>query len=107
MIPGVRFYPTLLQPTASYFSGKSIEGVRMTVFDRESFSAVRLGLEIAVALEKLYPGKIDYAANLKLIGSRAVVEAIRATKDPRQIESSFQETLQTFAEARGRALLYQ
>ncbi len=59
-IPGVRVYATRFQPESSNFKGKPVEGVRFVVTNRELFSSVRLGLEIAYALQKLYPGKIDF-----------------------------------------------
>ena len=59
-IPGVRVYPTAFTPTESNFKGKRIEGVRFVITNRELLNATRLGLEVAVAIEKLYPGKIDW-----------------------------------------------
>ena len=46
-----------------------IEGVRFVVTNRELFDSTRLGLELAAALAKLYPGKIDFTASRRLIGS--------------------------------------
>ncbi len=107
MVPGVRTYPTRFTPSASNLKGKLVEGVRFVVVDRESFSSVRLGLEVAVALEKLYPGRIDFPASRRLIGSAAVVEAIQKTEDPRSLEPRLQEGLQDFLHVRTRYLLYQ
>ncbi len=73
-IPGIRVYPTRFTPTDSNFKGKSIEGVRFVIVNRELFSAVRLGLEIAVALQKLYPGKIDFESSRLLIGNRKAID---------------------------------
>src|SRR5690349_7881683 len=53
-IPGIRVYPTAFTPTESNFKGKRIEGVRFLITNRELLSTTRLGLEVAVALEKLY-----------------------------------------------------
>ena len=44
------------------------------IVNREQFSSVRLGLEIAYALGKLYPGKIDLESCRRLIGNRKVIE---------------------------------
>jgi hypothetical protein len=51
-VPGVRFYATRFQPDASNFKGQGIEGVRFVITDRESLSSLRLGLEIAAALDR-------------------------------------------------------
>lgn len=107
MVPGVRFYPTRFTPTASVFQGKTIEGVRFVIVDRESFSSLRLGLELAVALEKLYPGKIDFAGSKRLIGSADAVDSIRKAEDPRNLEPRLQESIQSFLDTRAKYLLYQ
>ncbi|MBI5280839.1 MAG: DUF1343 domain-containing protein [Candidatus Solibacter usitatus] len=106
MVPGVRFYPTRFTPDASNFKGKPIEGVRFVIIDREGFSALRLGLELAVALQKLYPGKIDLNGSSRLIGSQQTIDAIRALEDPRNLEPAIQEKLQPFLATRSKYLLY-
>ena len=105
-IPGVRIYPTWLEPTDSNFKGTRIEGLRFVITDREQFRSLRLGLEIAVAYEKLHPGKIDWNANLKLIGSKSVIEAIRKLEDPRQLFDRVDAELKPFLEKRAKYLLY-
>ncbi|MDQ6665218.1 MAG: DUF1343 domain-containing protein, partial [Acidobacteriota bacterium] len=46
-IPGVRVYPTRFQPASSHFAGKTIEGVRFLIENRNVFDSSRLGLELA------------------------------------------------------------
>src|SRR5436189_249784 len=53
-IPGVRVYPTRFQPNASNFKGRTIDGVRFVITDRNALDSARLGLEVGYALEKLY-----------------------------------------------------
>jgi uncharacterized protein YbbC (DUF1343 family)/CubicO group peptidase (beta-lactamase class C family) len=105
-IPGVRAYPTRLEPKASVFKGNSIEGVRFVIVNREQFSSIRLGLELAYALQKLYPGKVDFDACRYSIGSRKVIEAMKAGADPGTIEQSFSEDVRLFVERRRPFLLY-
>jgi uncharacterized protein YbbC (DUF1343 family) len=105
-IPGVRAYPTAFTPTESTFKGKRIEGVRFVVTNRELLNASRLGIEIAVAIEKLYPGKIDWKLTGRLIGSDDAIRRIQATEDPRLIEESYQEAVEAFIEKRKPFLLY-
>jgi uncharacterized protein YbbC (DUF1343 family) len=71
------------------------------------FSSVRLGLEIAYALQKLYPGKIDFETCRLLIGNRKVIDALKNGEDARTIEQSLEEGLQAFVERRKSYLLYQ
>jgi len=105
-IPGIRVYATSFTPTDSVFKGVKVEGVRFVIANRELLDATRLGLEVAVAIEKLYPGKLDFSKNKKLIGSDDVIRRIQAAEDPRTIQESFQDALNAFTEMRARYLLY-
>jgi uncharacterized protein YbbC (DUF1343 family) len=105
-IPGVRVYPTKFQPTSSNFAGQTIEGVRFVITDRESFDSTRLGIELAVALRTLYPGKIDFEKCKSLIGSHAVVDALTQGEEAIDIWTPAQTDAAKFAERRKQFLLY-
>ncbi|HXM41876.1 MAG TPA: exo-beta-N-acetylmuramidase NamZ domain-containing protein, partial [Bryobacteraceae bacterium] len=96
-IPGVRVYATRL-PAG--------EGVRFVITDRDDFDSARLGLEIAAALQKLYPAKIDFDANKKLIGSAEVIRALAAGDDPRDIQQKMADSVAGFLRLREKYLLY-
>ncbi len=89
-VPGVSVYPVRFQAKG---------GVRFVVTDRDNFNAVRFGLEIARVLRTLYPGKLDFEASRNLIGSRAVVNALKSGEEP-----AF--SLDTFLARRAPFLLY-
>jgi len=97
-IPGVRMYATRLPP--------ALEGVRFVITNRDAFDSARLGLEIAAALEKLYPGKFDLEANAKLIGSAEVMRALAAGDDPRDIQQKMVDGVTAFLKMREKYLLY-
>ena len=105
-IPGVRSYPTRFRPTASNFAGQWIEGVRFLITDREAFSSSRLGLELAAALEKLFPAKITLEANRRLIGNRQAIQALAQGEDPAALHQAAQEALADFVARREEFLLY-
>ncbi|HTQ53051.1 MAG TPA: exo-beta-N-acetylmuramidase NamZ domain-containing protein [Bryobacteraceae bacterium] len=96
-IPGVRVY-------ATRFNG--MEGVRFVILDRNAFDSSRLGLEIAAALQKLYPGKIDFEAGLRLIGSPQVARELAAGDDPRGIQQRMADSVAAFVGLREKYLLY-
>jgi len=102
----VRAYPTSFTPTESNFRGVRIEGVRFQVTNRELFDATRLGLELAAAIEKFYPGKIDFRACRGLIGSDDVIRRLAAGEDARTIQQSFSDDVAGFVELREKYLLY-
>ncbi len=105
-IPGVRCYPVRFQPANGPLANKEIGGVRFTVTNRESFDAARLGLEIAGALLKLYPGKISLELNRQLIGSEETLRALAAGEDPQSIRQKQQDALQIFLPLREKYMLY-
>ncbi len=105
-IPGVRVYATSFTPTESNFKGKRIEGVRFEITNRDLLDATRLGFEIAGALQTLYPGKIDFATDARLIGSNATIGRLTAGDDPRTIVDGFMDSLSHFVDLRAKYLLY-
>jgi uncharacterized protein YbbC (DUF1343 family)/CubicO group peptidase (beta-lactamase class C family) len=106
LIPGVRAYPTSFTPTESNFRGKRIEGVRFELTNRELLDSTRLGLELAAAVQALYPGKIDFALSRRLIGSDDAIKRLTAGEDPRLIQQSYQDALAAFVAKREQYLLY-
>jgi uncharacterized protein YbbC (DUF1343 family) len=105
-LPGVRVYATRFQPASGPFSGKTIEGVRFVIVNREQLNAVRAGLDVAYALQRLYPGKINFEACRFLIGSREVVDALKAGVPPGQIEERIRHQVEAFEQRRRAYLLY-
>src|SRR6185312_7356122 len=103
-IPGVRFYPVQFTPSASNFSGKTIEGVRIFLTNRDLFSATRLGLSIASTLERLYPKKIVLEVNKDLIGNSGVMSALAGKGDAFPAAHA---GLQEFLILRQKYLIYQ
>jgi uncharacterized protein YbbC (DUF1343 family)/CubicO group peptidase (beta-lactamase class C family) len=105
-IPGVRAYATRFQPASSNFAGKEIEGVRFVVTNREAFDSTRLGIEIAAALKKLFPGKLDLEKCRFLIGNHAVLGDLELGRDASAIWMRAQAQAAEFAERRKPYLLY-
>jgi uncharacterized protein YbbC (DUF1343 family)/CubicO group peptidase (beta-lactamase class C family) len=97
LIPGVRVYPTKVG---------SMEGVRFVLTNRELFDSTRLGLELASALQKLYPGKLDLALDRKLIGSDDVISRLSSGEDPRSIQQNLMDQIAAFVKRREPYLLY-
>jgi uncharacterized protein YbbC (DUF1343 family)/CubicO group peptidase (beta-lactamase class C family) len=96
-IPGVRVYVTRFN---------NIEGVRFVITNRDDFDSTRMGLEIAGALQKLYPGKIDFETDKKLIGSEEVIRALTAGDDPRDIQQKMLDRVAEFLTLRDKYLIY-
>jgi len=93
----VRMYPTRVG---------AVEGVRFVITNRELFDSTRLGLEIAGALQALYPGQVDFGLNRRLVGSDDVVRRLKAGEDPRSIWQTFGDSVADFVRKREPYLLY-
>ncbi|MBI4482093.1 MAG: DUF1343 domain-containing protein [Acidobacteria bacterium] len=105
-IPGVRFTPTEFTPRSSVYMGQRCQGILITITDRERLEPVRVGVEIAELLHRLYPAQFEIEKYLKLMGSEEVLNRIREGWDPVQIVRSWQEDLRRFQALRRKYLLY-
>jgi uncharacterized protein YbbC (DUF1343 family)/CubicO group peptidase (beta-lactamase class C family) len=105
-IAGVRFVPVTFTPTSSNYSGQKCEGVNLIVTDRNGFDAPELGMELAAALRKLYPGDYKIERMAELLMNQGVYDALVAGQDPRRIAQDWQEGLQKFVKIREKYLIY-
>jgi uncharacterized protein YbbC (DUF1343 family)/CubicO group peptidase (beta-lactamase class C family) len=88
-IPGIRFYPVRFTPTSSKYAGQECQGVFLIVTDRATLRPVRLGVEVAALLHKLYGAAFELDAADRLFGSREGLARIRAGEDPAAIAASW------------------
>ncbi len=102
-IPGVRVETAQFTPVSSNFKGKTIEGVRLAVTDRDVFSSSRLGLELAAALKTLYPKEIALDSSKNLIGNGGVMHALALGTDAVPAANA---GIPRFLELRQKYLLY-
>lgn len=105
-IPGVAFYPVRFTPTSSKYSGEECQGVFMIVTDRLALRPVRLGVEIAAMLHKLYGATFDLEAAERLLGSKESLSRIRAGDDPDAIAASWAADEARWRLLRAKYLLY-
>jgi uncharacterized protein YbbC (DUF1343 family)/CubicO group peptidase (beta-lactamase class C family) len=105
-LPGIRVYPTSFTPTASNFTGKTVEGVRFVVTDRDQFNSTRFGIELGVALARLFPGKMSFAGNERLAGNGELLKSMEAGMDPAALLARQRPAVDQFSSRRARYLLY-
>ena len=106
LIPGIRVYPTHFRPSSSNLAHKQLEGVRLVVTDRAAFDSTRFGVELAAALQKLYPGKIDFEKCRWLIGNHAIVDGLKQGRDASVLWKEMESDAALFTERRKVYLLY-
>lgn len=105
-IDGVRFVPVNFTPNASNDANQNCGGVNIIVTNREALDAPELGLEIAAALEHLYPNDFKAAGIDGLMRNKATLDALTAGADPRRIAEDWHEAVKSFAAVRAKYLLY-
>jgi uncharacterized protein YbbC (DUF1343 family)/CubicO group peptidase (beta-lactamase class C family) len=98
-VPGVKFYPVRFTPVSSKYANQECQGVFIIVADRASMRPVRVGLEIASALARMYPAQYQLDLAARLFGSRDALARIKGGDDPAAIAASW-----GVAEARWRLL---
>ncbi len=105
-IQSVRFIPVSFTPSSSNFAGQRCEGINLIVLDRNLLDATELGIELASALHKLYPGDFKLDRLSDLLVNQPVLQSIDAGEDPRRIVQDWQPRLEEFLRAREKYLLY-
>ncbi len=105
-IPGVRFAPEKFTQDSGLYKDEPCEGVKIELTDRNALQSMRMGIEIASALAKLYPGKLDVGKMIELVGNDATVQQLEAGADPAAIVASWSGDLKAFRTLRTKYLLY-
>ena len=105
-IPGVRFVPLRFTPKASVFKDEQCGGVNIIITDRGAFRPLLTGMEMALALRKLYPNDWAVDKYLRLLVNADTLERIKRGETAREIVNSWNSSLQEFRQARAEILLY-
>jgi uncharacterized protein YbbC (DUF1343 family) len=106
-IPGVNFTPTRFAPSEDPYGGQVCEGVIINITDRGALGSMRLGVEIADVLNRLYPTHFNLSATVTLLGSQSTVGRLEHGDPPEAIVLSWTRDLDEFRAMREKYLLYQ
>jgi uncharacterized protein YbbC (DUF1343 family) len=106
-IPGLRFVPISFTPKSSVFKEESCGGVNIIVIDRSKLRPVLAGIEIAVALRRLYPADWKVDSYLRLLVNTDTLERVKRGDAPADIAATWNQGLEEFRRARAKILLYQ
>jgi uncharacterized protein YbbC (DUF1343 family) len=105
-ISGTRFVPISFTPSASTYSGEVCQGVSIVLLDRNTLDAPELGVELAAALNKLYPKDFKMERMRELLVNQDAYDALAAGQDPRRVAEGWRTAIGKFTEVRGKYLLY-
>jgi uncharacterized protein YbbC (DUF1343 family) len=105
-VQGVQFNPVDFKPSSSRFKNQWCHGVQIILLNRQMLDSPALGIEIISALHRLYPKHFQIDKTLGMIGSRKVLQAIKAGQDPATVAVDWQGSLEQFCMLRLKYLLY-
>jgi uncharacterized protein YbbC (DUF1343 family) len=105
-IAGVRFMPVEFTPDNSVYAHQICKGVQIVVTDRNMVDAPELGIEVAGAMESLYPDNYKVAGVDTLMVNKASVDALAAGQDPRRVAEQWRGGLERFEALRAKYLIY-
>jgi uncharacterized protein YbbC (DUF1343 family) len=105
-IPGVRFIPTRFKPNASVFKDQECGGVQIIITSRSSFRPLITGIQIAYQLHRLYSSDWQIDKYINLLGSKAVMEALKDNANPDEMAALWAKQLSEFEQKRTKYLIY-
>jgi len=88
------------------YAGERCGGVNIVLTDRDALDSPELGLEIASALQKLYPAQFKITGLDALMVNKSSFDALAAGEDPHRIAESWRDGQEHFKTIRARYLIY-
>jgi uncharacterized protein YbbC (DUF1343 family) len=105
-IPGVVFASAKFTPSEDVSKGQPCEGVSIAITDWTAFRPVRMGLEIAAALQKLHPDQFKAEKMIRLLGSSSTVKRLQRGDSSSRMIAGWSGELAAFRKMRAKYLLY-
>jgi uncharacterized protein YbbC (DUF1343 family) len=93
-------------PDSSLYAHEKCGGIGIVITDRNLLDAPELGIEVAAALQSLYPGDYKVAGVDTLMLNKQSMDALVAGQDPRRIAEQWRENLERFEALRAKYLIY-
>jgi len=105
-LAGLRFGNQPFIPVTGLYSGQRCGGVAVRITDRQAVRAMKMGMEIATVLRKLYPEKFDPEKISVLVGNAETIRELQAGTPPEKIVEGWNGDLSTFELLRKKYFLY-
>jgi uncharacterized protein YbbC (DUF1343 family) len=105
-LPGLHFTAQPFIPIVGLYSGERCGGVAVRITERGAVRSMRMGLEIAMILHRLYPQQFDPEKLLLLIGNSDTIQQLQSGAAPEKIVASWATSLSTFDQIRRKYFLY-
>ncbi len=105
-IRGVSFAPARFAPREGLYKDQECAGVVINVRDSDALRPMLMGLEIAEALQRLYPQQFHLEKMIALLGSQSTIERLMRGDEPARIVAGWSGELASFRRMREKYLLY-
>jgi uncharacterized protein YbbC (DUF1343 family) len=105
-LPGLHFTGQPFIPVVGLYGGQRCGGVAIRVGDKQAVRSMRMGIEIATILKRLYPNNLDPAKLTFLIANAETIRQLQEAVPPEQIVASWSTDLNTFDNLRRKYVLY-
>ena len=105
-LPGLRFSGQPFIPVVGLYGGQRCGGVGVRITDKQAVRSMRMGMEIATVLEKLYPRNFDPAKAMFLVANADTVRQLQDGAAAEQIVASWSNQLNEFDALRRKYFLY-
>jgi uncharacterized protein YbbC (DUF1343 family) len=105
-LPGVTFREVDFVPEAAPHRGQHCHGISASISDARAFRPVLTGLALARSLWRHHPQQWASEKLMRLVGNRAVCQALMRGASLHELESLAQTDVPAFLERRGRFLRY-
>ncbi|HET6142142.1 MAG TPA: DUF1343 domain-containing protein [Candidatus Acidoferrales bacterium] len=106
-ISGAHFEPRKFTPDSGLYKGEVCEGVHVVLTDHNALQSLRMGIEVAAALAKLYPDKFEVVKLVFLLGNIDTIKNLQERHEPTDIVANWNLDLEPFQRIRAKYLLYQ
>ena len=105
-MPGVTFVPIEFTPTATKYPGQLCKGVNIMITDRKAIEPVRVGLNLAATLRRLYPVAWETKSLNRLLSNQATLKLLLDGKGGEELEPAIIDGVSDFLRIRETHLLY-
>jgi len=105
-LPGLRFVSQSFIPVSGLYQGRRCGGVGIRITDRAIVRSMRMGIEIAALLQKMYPQDFDAFRTITLLGNAETVQELGDGVPASKIVAAWQPALTQFDQLRHKYFLY-
>jgi uncharacterized protein YbbC (DUF1343 family) len=105
-LPGLKFVPLSFIPVSGLYAGRRCGGVGIRIGDRAAARSMRMGLEVAALLQKMYPQDFDVSKTITLLGNAETVQKLKDSVPATEIVASWQAALSDYDKTRRKYFLY-